>query len=636
MLQSIRDKTTGWIAVAIVVLLIVPFAFWGINYYFSGGTEPVVAKVNGEEIKLSEYQRTYTNYRTQMQALFDRNIGPEDEALLKQQTLIRLVESKLLNQKTSDAGLRVSDQQVRQVIKNIDLFKSDDKFNRDFYEQGVRQLGLTPAAYEQQMRLDMMDEQLQSALVESEFATREEALELARLNNQQRDLKYVTIPAKRFADSVEISDEDIEAWYQDHPQDYIQPEAVRIAYIELKLEDLAESVSVSEEDLQAYYNDNKARYDQEEQRKVTQIVFKADKETPDDKREEMRKEAGSALEEIRGGKSFEDIVAEYTSNNNPDVLISEYGFMAKGVMQDKVEEAAFSMDTGEVSDVVETDSGYHIIKLEDIKGGVMNTYENNRDAVEKDYRKKLAEEQFFELADQLGTLAFEHPDSLVVASEETGLPIKESEYFDREGTREGITADAKVVEASFSDDVLQEGLNSDMLEINERDLVVLRVAEHREKARRPLAEVRDEVISDIRSERTRKLAMETGQRIIKALEAGESFSTIAEREQIEWETATDIKRDDISVNRSILREAFRLPRPGDNSPSIGGVAQGTGDYAVVAVLAARQPEADSIKGREIQKTRSQLEASRSGRAWQQYLDQLMADADISMFRDRIK
>ncbi|HKK17030.1 MAG TPA: SurA N-terminal domain-containing protein [Gammaproteobacteria bacterium] len=636
MLQSIRDKTTGWIAVAIVALLIIPFAFWGINYYFSGGTEPVVAKVNGEKIKLSQYQRTYTNYRTQMQALFDRNIGPDDEAMLKQQTLLKLVESELLNQKTRDAGLRVSDKQVRETIKNIDLFKSENGFNRDYYEQSVQQLGMTPATYEQQMRLDMMSEQLQSAIIESEFATREEALKLARLNNQQRDLNYVTIPVSRFADSIEISDEDIESWYQQHPQSYIQPEAVRIAYVELKLDDLAKSVHVSDEDLQAYYQDNKAQYDQEEQRKITQILFKTDKDMPADKRAEMKAEAGAVLEKIRAGSNFEDIVSEYSDNQNPAIVISEYGFMAKGILQDEVDGAAFSMNVGDVSDVIESDIGFHVIKVEDIKGGAMNTFENNRELVEKDYRKKLAEEQFFELADQLGTLAFEHPDSLVVASEETGLPIRKTGFFDREGSKEGLTAIAEVVDASFSDDVLQEGLNSDILEVNDRDLLVLRVDEHREKARQPLSEVRDEVIGDIRFDRASRLARETGERIIKSLDAGESFSSIAEREQIEWNTETDIKRDDLSVNRSILRQAFSLPRPGGDGPSVAGVAQGTGDYAVVAVLAAREPEADSIKGKEIEKTRSQLEASRSGQDWQRYLDQLMADADISLFRDRIQ
>lgn len=636
MLQSIRDKTTGWIAVAIVALLCIPFAFWGINYYFSGGTEPVVAKVNGEEIKLSQYQRTYSNYRAQMQALFDRNIGPDDEAMLKEETLLKLVESELLNQKNREMGLRISDEQVRQTIRNIDLFKSDSGFNRDFYEQSVRQLGMTTTAYEQQMRLDMMSEQLQSAVFESEFATREEAERIARLNNQQRDLNYTIIQTNRFADSIEITGEYIESFYREHPRRYIQPEAVRIAYIELKLEDLAKMVEVTEEDLQVYYRENKAQYDQEEQRKITQILFNTDEDIPEDRREEIRAAAEAVIEKIHQGTSFEDIISNYTENPDPGVRISEYGFMAKGIHQEEVDAVVFNMDVGEISDVVESDTGFHVFKLEDIRGGAMNTFENNREAVERDYRNRLAEEHFFELADQLGTLAFEHPDSLEIAAEDTGLPVKETGFFDRDGTDEGITADAKVVDASFSEDVLRESLNSDILEISDRHLVVLRVREHREETRLPLSEVREEVISDIHFELSSKLARQTGERIIKALQAGESFSSIAEQEQIEWNTATDVRRDDISINRSVLREAFRLPRPQGDQLVAGGVAQGTGDYAVVAVLEARQPEPGSIKGKEIDETLKQLESIRSARSWEHFLDQMLANADISLFRDRIQ
>lgn len=636
MLQSIRDKVTGWIAVAIVALLCIPFAFWGINYYFSGGTEPVVAIVNGEEIKLSQYQRTYSNYRAQMQALFDRNIGPDDEAMLKQETLLKLVESELLNQETRNMGLRVSDEQVRQTIRNIDLFKSDSGFNRDYYEQSVRQLGMTPTAYEQQMRLDMMAEQIQSAIIESEFATREEAERIARLNKQERDLNYTIIQANRFADSIEITDEDMESWYQDHPQLYIQPEAVRIAYVELKLEELAEMVDVTEEDLQVYYQENKAQYDQEEQRKITQILFKTGENIPEEKREEIRAAAEAVAEKIRGGTSFEEVISNYTENPDSGIQISEYGFMAKGVHQEEVDAVVFNMDIDEVSDVVESDTGFHVFKLEDVRGGAMNTFENNREAVEKDYRMRLAEQQFFELADQLGTLAFEHPDSLEVASEDTGLPVGETEFFDRDGTEEGITADAKVIEASFSEEVLREGLNSDILEITDRHLLVLRVREHREETRLPLSEVRDEVINDIRAERSSRLARETGERIIKVLQAGESFSSIAEKEQIEWNTETGITRDDISINRSVLREAFRLPRPEGVQPVTGGVAQGTGDYAVVAVLDARQPEPGSIKGKEIDETLTQLQVMRSAQNWENFLDQMMVEGEISLFRDRIQ
>lgn len=637
MLQNIRDKVTGWLATAIIALLIVPFAFWGINYYFTGGQETAVATVNGEDISYSEFQRVYANYRIQMQNRLGRTLGPDDEDFLRQQILDRLVESRLLNQVTQEAGLRVSDVQVRETIKNIDVFKEGDRFNKDFYQQSVLRLGMPPALYEEQMRFDMMSEQLQSAIVESAFVPSQEAEFVARLTHQQRDFAYSVIPADRFRDTIEVTDSDIEKFYKENPDLYTKPEQVRIAYIDLSLEQLAKSITVDEEDLRNYYQTNKAAYDSEEQRKVTQILIKADDENiSDEKLAQAKAGADKILDQIRAGKTFEDIAKDHADNKDTDFSLSEYGFLAKGIHQPEVDESAFAMQTGEVSDVIRSKLGFHIIRLEDIKGGMMNTFENSRDEVERDYRNKQAEQRFFDLADQLANLAYEHPDTLEIAAEETGQRIQESELFDRNSTGEGITANPKVISASFSDDVLTNRHNSELIEISDRELLVLRVIEHAPRAVRPLEEVREAVINDIRFAEASNRAYETGQRIIDALKSNNNLTMVANQENIEWTDATDVKRDDVSVNRSILRYAFRMPQPRNDEPGIGGVSLGTGDYAVIVMQAVRDPEPDSIKDTEIEQTRRQLFSNHAAASWQQSLEQLKADASITLYRDRLQ
>jgi peptidyl-prolyl cis-trans isomerase D len=315
MLQTIRDKTTGWLATAIVALLIVPFAFWGINYYFTGGTEPSVAQVNNADIKYNQFQRTYANYRQQMQTMMGNKVlDPADEEFLKQQALDMLIDSELVNQVTRKIGLAASDDQVRETIKNIDVFKGEEGFSKEFYQRAVSSLGMPPAAYEEQMRLDIMSEQLQSAVVESEFASRQATEYAARLTKQERDVTYAIIPAAKFIEAIEVNDEQIEKFYKENTKLYIRPEEVRIAYISLSLDKLAADVQIDDEALRTYYEANKAKYDVDEQRQVTQILLKAQDGSTDEIKERIRAEANKILEQIRAGQSFADIARDYAEN----------------------------------------------------------------------------------------------------------------------------------------------------------------------------------------------------------------------------------------------------------------------------------------------------------------------------------
>ena len=636
MLQIIRDKTTGWIAVAIVVLLIIPFAFWGINYYFTGGQEPTVASVNGEDIKLSRFQRTYSNYRLQMQNLLGKPIGPDEEELLKRETLDKMVDSEILNQVTRSAGLRVSNEQVKNTIKNIDVFKDDTGFNREYYQQSIMRLGMPPALYEEQMRLDMMSEQLQSAIIESEFVTDFEVENTLQLENQKRNLTYTIISADRFRESVEVTDTEIQKYYNENTYLYTNPEQVRIAYIELNLENLAAEVEINEDELRSYYEENKSRYDSEEQRKVTQILLKAEDTATAEEKEKAKTEAEKILGQIQNGKTFAEIASEYTDNTIKNFNISEYGFLGKGILQPEVDEAVYTMSIGDISDIIESRLGYHIVKLEDIKGGEMNTFENSREDVEKDYRHKQAEKRFFDLADQLATLAYEHPDTLEIAAEDTGLSIQETGLFGRDGTDDGITANAGIISTSFSDEVLAGQHNSEVIELTDRQLVVLRVTEHIPQAKRPLEEVREYVIKDIKFAEAGKKAHTLGQQILAEIEAGKAIETIAEEMDITWIQADEITRDDVTVNRSILRSAFSMGIPEENKPVYGGVSLGTGEYVVVGVTSVSDPDPESIKENKREDLKFRLFSAKAAYDWDQYLDELKSGSRVVYNRERLE
>lgn len=631
MLQIIRDWTTGWLATAIVALLIIPFAFWGITSYF-GATEPVVASVNDEKIKLTQFQRAFNLYRQQLQTLLDQDIDIDDEAV-KRQALNRLIDSILLEQATRDSGLRVSDNQVLETIMGIEAFRTEDGFNRAYYEQTVLRLGMQPAAYEQQMRQDLSAAQLQSAVIESVFVSDEEAVLAARLQNQTRDFKYTLISARDIREELEVSEEEIREYFEKNKERYATPEKVRIAYIELSVDKLAEEVPVDEQSLQDYYASNKADFDEKEQRKINQLLIKIDENDTDADIEAAREKAVKIRQAIDEGKTFKDITEEYT--DDPSFSFTEYGFMLKGVLPEPVDEAVFALEPDGVTDVVQSEKGFHIIELVDMKGGVLNTFENNRAEVEAAYRKSLAEEQFFEQADRLAVAAYEHPETLEVAADETGLPIQTSELFSREGTEEGLTSREEITSASFAEDTLQDGLNSEMLELSDTHLVVLRVGEHQPESIPPLEEVREEVVSDIKFARGGELARDKGEFILESLREGKDFSTVADQHAVEWKEATEVKRDDVSVVRAILRKAFSMGGSGSDLPVYDGVALGTGDYAVIALESVQTPSADSLDEETIQQVKTELQESRSANAWSEMVQQLRKEADIEIYEDRI-
>jgi peptidyl-prolyl cis-trans isomerase D len=636
MLQKIRDKVTGWFAVAIVAALIVPFAFWGIDSYFTGGAEPSVAIVNDADIKLTRFQRAYTNYRQQMQSMLgNRPLEPADEELLKEQTLEMLIDSELLNHVTRKIRLTASDEQVRETIKSIDVFKAEGGFSKEFYQRAVSLLGMPPAVYEEQMRLDMMSEQLQTAVVESEFASRQSAEYAARLANQERDVTYVIIPAEKFIDSIEVSEEQVEQFYRENPGLYIKPEEVRIAYIQLSLDHLVGGIEVNEEDLRAYYENNKAKYDMDEQRQITQILLKIEEDSTDEIKEAVKSEANKILEKIRAGQTFTDIAKEYAEDKEFDFTISEYGFLGKGILEPEVDEIVYSMQKDEISDVIQSKLGLHIVELKDIKGGVMNTFENSRDEAEADYRREQAEQRYFDLADRLANSSYEHSDTLEIAAEETELPVQETELFSRDGGEEGLIANPEVVAASFSEDVLINGHNSEIIELSDTELVVLRVLERVPSARLPLEVVKDEIIQDIKFNAASGQAYELGQELIADLEEGNDFDAISADRQIEWQEAKALKRSDVTVNRAVLRTVFRLGQPQDNKPVIGGISLGTGDYAVIAVTAVNDPAPDTIKDVEIENTQKQLQALQAEASWKQFLSDLKSSAKIRVFKERI-
>ena len=632
MLSTIRDKATGWIAGIIVGLLIISFAFWGVSFYSGQSAGLNVALVNDNEISFQSFQRSFAQLRKQMQSILGDSLSLDEEALIKNQTVEKLIESELVNQLVVDANLNITNQRLVESIKNIEVFRDDTGFDRTKYERGISNIGMPPAVFEAQLRMDLLSEQLQAGFSETTFVLKAELENILRLESQSRNITYAILGLPSFIEEGEINALDIEEYYQSNPMSFTSDEQVKIEYIDLSVKELAKDVEADEESLRIFYTDNRDDYDIVEQRSIQKLFTRIGEKATDENKAGAKSAIMSALDLVNEGRDFEKIVEE--STNDEGVLeYSEHSFMSKGIMDKEIDDFLFSSTEGETSGIIETKKGFNIVKVAEIRGGPKNTYEKFAKEVEEDYKSKQAELQFFELADQLTTVAYENSDNLESASDAIGKDITVTDYFNRIDELEGVLSNINVISKSFDPELINSGNNSEAIELSDDHIIVLRVLDHKKPYTKPLDEVRDEVIASIRLEKAKEKISETGDKIIEQLKSGNTPNEVTSDLDIEWITVEKVKRDDISVNRAILRSTFESGKPIDK-PIITSQRLGSGDYAII-IISNSNDEVIKVDDEQKELTDLRLRRILSTSEWKDLLRDVRNNSDIRILKENI-
>lgn len=634
MLQIIREKTSGLVALFIVGALIISFALWGVGSYFGQGGDVIAISVNDTDIELREYQRVYQTVSRQFQEFLEQSSGSLDDELVKKQTLESLIERELVNQVGDDLGLRVSANQVRSVIKSLEAFQGLSGFDNSIYERAIAQLGYTPAMFELQIQDDMRSEQLQSSISESVIVTENEVRMIAGLQHQTRSISYSILSSDKLKEEINLSDEEIKSFYETNSRDYLDPEKVKIAFLELSLRKIAADLTVSEDDVRVFYESNKADYDVEDQRKIRHITIETDEKATEEQINIAKTRAEELIAKLKGGMSFDELSEKHSDDPGPKVEISELGYLTKGIMDAAIDEVMFSLQEGEISEPIVSEKSVDVVMVESIKGGAKNTFEDTREQVDEAYRISVAENQFFEAIDQLANLAYEHPDTLEIAAEDLELTLNESDFFDRNSQSDPLLSDSKIIAASFSEDVLN-GNNSEVIEIGTNRVLVLRMLERKAEQRIPFEEVHERIVTRMKYEKARDQVQTTGELVLEKLKSGSSVEQVATDFSIEWKDATAIKRDNTGINRSVLRTAFKMGRPESGKAVFGGSSLGSGDYAVVIVKGVFDPDASSYEQEELQQIKTQLQRLKAASSWSQLVKDVRSQSDINVFADRL-
>lgn len=582
MLQAINDRIKGWLGIVIVVLIGLPFALWGIQSYFDDAGPRYAAKVNDSEISASEFERSVSMQR---QSMMQQNGGklPIEENVLRERTLSQMINQRLLEGVTYENGYRISDAVLSQRIKQ--LFTVDGEFDRQRFEATVASIGMNIPMYENALRNELRLQQLQSGIANSAFVTRQEVSDLAKLSEQTRDISVLTFNVDHFSTAAKATDEEIKQYYQANLSQFMVPEKIKVDYVEITSDTLSENVEIDEDQIKKMYDDYVKSVVGREERQASHILI----QTSENKAAAQIK-IESLKKELELGADFAELAKQHSEDPGSAANGGDLDWVALGEMVKPFEKALFALEKGAVSDVVETQFGYHLIKLVDVRSEPVVPFGVKRYEFEDEIKADSVASMFYDLSERLASIAYENPDSLDIVVEELGLKLNSSDYFTRFQGQD-IAENEKVRNVAFSPLVMEEGSNSDIIEISPTHVVVIRMNEHVPATAIPLADVRSKIENILKVQAGHKQTMAAAMDVKAKIEAGTSVAEL-ESEGVAVDVIKSIgRRDNTKVSDpSILQNAFDMVLTQDKKPSVEAVDLMSGDVALVVLDKVNLPD----------------------------------------------
>lgn len=616
MLTKIREKAQGAFAWGILIIICVPFALWGIQNYLDTGKEPPVASVGDRDFYQQDVNRAYEQYSQNLQGL---NI---DEQTLKAQALEKLIKDEVLLQYVRAEGLVTSDNKARDFIKSLEYFQVDGKFDEKQYKALLNSQRMTSGEFINRIKNALVMEQFQRSIIDSSFATQHDVESFFKIQNQQRDVAYLTVPAQKPADQP--SEEEVAAYYQQHQDLYKLPEQVSVEYVELLLEDIAKKVAVTDEKLRAFYEEQKDQYSTPERRKISHILFAIN-----DKQDEKAalEKALQAKKEL-ANKDFATLAAEVSDDKLTANKAGDLGLFAAGTMEKAFEDAASSLKLGEVSEPVKSAFGYHLIKVTELVPGEVKPIDVVKAELTKAYQKAQAENTFYESGETLTEMSYENPDNLQTVADALGLTIKRSALFTKDNG-EGIASDPKIRSAAFSEEV-QQGNNSTPVELGPERLVVLRMLEHKAAATRDLNDVKQEVIETLLKDKAKQQAAEKAQQIKTRLQAGESIDTVAAENKLTVKKMTGLTRSNGELPWQLNQAIFKAAKPVGDKPTVFTAVLPSDEQAVVSLSKVKEGTMSEDDKKQFELATKNIARAFGQNDFNAVLNSLQAEADISV------
>lgn len=585
MLEAIRNHAQGWIAKIILGFIALTFAVWGVNWYFEGGGQAAPAvSVNGDVVSQQEFLDALRQQQEQ------RGREAADDPGLRQRVLDQLVNTRLLTGAALRAGMQVTDAQVSAFLLELEPFQENGKFSQQRLDAWLRSRGMSPAYFNQMVRQDLLLRQIQAAYGEGSVVPTAVATRLGRLLNEKREVQERIFDVNQYLAAIQIDDRAVEAEYNAHRQDYSTPAQVRVQYLMLSPDALAAKIQVDEAAVRQYYEANQARYQEPEQRKASHILIRADAGMDAQARQAARARAEKLLREVQANPGrFEVLAREHSQDPGSGERGGDLGTFSRDMMVKPFADAVFTMNKGEIRGLVETEFGFHIIRLDGIVPGTKLGFDVVKGDIMEELRQQEAQRRFAEAADRFSNLVYEQPDSLEPAAKELQLPLQVSGWVSRKEAEPRLLGNPRLLDALFAEEALVKKQNTEAIEVAANVLVAARVLEHRAEGVRPLQEVAAEIRLKLTAKAARERAISAGQEALKAAQAGEAPVGMSAPMTISRMQPLNMPPD--AVKAVFKARTDKLPtyvglesREGYRLYRINGVVQGAAERQQVAMI----------------------------------------------------
>ncbi|MDZ4202668.1 MAG: SurA N-terminal domain-containing protein [Gallionella sp.] len=559
MFDFVREKKR--LVQVVLALIILPFAFWGMDSYQNSGDSPASATVDDVKISQQELDDAMRQQQERLRQMMGGNVDPSllDSPEMKRSVLDGLVARQLLVSAAQSAGLRVSDEALAEFIGGLEAFQVNGVFDKAQYESALRERGMSPAMFEARLREDMLGQQVRDAYLYNGFASNDVAGKLIRLNEQQRTISVAGVSIATLAGKVTVSDADVKAYFEKNPKEFQIPEQARVEYVKFSARDLADAIAVSADEIKQYYESHQNEFGAPEQRRAAHILISVAQAAPQTEHDAALKKAEQVLAQAkREPGKFAELAKAHSQDPGSAAIGGDLGFFGQGMMVKPFEEAAFALKQGELSGVVKSDFGYHIIKLLELKPAQLIPLGTVRADIEAKLRQQKADEQFAELAEKFSNTVYEQSDTLKPAAELIKGHVAQSDWLVK-GMPAAEPWTAKMLQAVFSEDAVKSKRNTAAIEVAANTLVAARILEHKPAAVRPLAEVQAVVHAKLVQQRAAAMAVEQGKSMLAQLNNGSKPS-------LNWSPAQQITRGQHgSLDAALVRQVYqadaaKLPR----------------------------------------------------------------------------
>jgi len=612
MLSAIRNKSKGWVAYLIVGLITIPFALFGIQDYVSRSANSSIAIVNGKDIDINVYMKELNSRQYNLQQQLGAAYTQEIDNVLKQSLLETMINEKLLEDYANSLSIVTLDNEVRSVIELNQAFMVDNEFSQDRYNQLLSLNNFSPAGYELSQSQLLTRDQIKRNLSGSAFISSTQINQLNNLASQQREISYIALNTNNYLDQVSVSRDQISDYFNKNRSSFIEARKVKVDFLELTLDAMDEPESPTNDDLQNLYDENAELYTNSERRRAQHILVES---------EEL---AYDLLDQINQGADFAELAKANSEDSSSSEEGGDLGFFEKELMGAEFDEAAFAMNIGDVSDVVATDYGYfHIIKLTDIEAETMQAFDEVEEQLSALYIKNAKEKMLFSSLEEFINLSYE--ESLDMVADQFGLELQSSDYFGNGSSQ----YDAKFVASAFNPSVIDDGENSEVMEIDSEKFVVLALSDLQSERERGLSEVADQIESTLKTASAKEVIENIAESIASALSSGDeqTANNLILENNLEWVSEGWISRAS-ELPYGVASISFSLSKPEEGRHTYSAQSANQLTSLVIDLSGVRVPEEDANTG-----ISALYLSQENNEVFVALIKQLREGADIRVFSD---